>query len=160
MKRSLSGGRFATVFLFLCILSLTTSVQPTIASLVVPITPGWGGETQGPCQGCNQQTITGSAVNGAAQNTEDGSQFYISFNDPTDGTSYTGTMMTQVVNADNTVSVTTVPVTIPGDGRYSDAIGTNDAHIPNGGTASFSITASNAAGATFSAGWTVRNFHP
>jgi hypothetical protein len=84
----------------------------------------------------------------------------ISYGTPSDGTTYSGTIMILVVNADGTVTVNTFTISDVGNGQSGYASAFNDAMIPTGGSASITINESNGAGGSFSAGWVVRNFRP
>lgn len=157
------GGRAAVASISLClsIFMLTITAAPSLATFVVPVTPGDGGGPLGPCQGCDVQ-LSGTATGGNAENTQNGSQFDLNYAVPGDGTMYSGTIMTQVVNADGTVTVNTFAISDFGNPNSTGGFATawNNSSIPLGGSASITINESNGNGKSFVAGYTVRNFRP
>lgn len=159
---NVGGSRVAAVSAALCLTLVGFNAAPSSANLVIPANPGTGTGALGPCQGCNQEQTSGTAVSGSASNNPDGSgsQMDITYGTPNDGTMYSGTLMTQVVNDDGTVTVNTFPIADFGNGEYGGATAYNDSFIPTGGTASITINESNSEGRSFTAGWVIRNYHP
>jgi hypothetical protein len=156
------GSRFAAASVSFCLLLLGFSTVPTRANIVIPVLPTNGGGPLGPCQGCNQSQTSGTATGGSASNNSDGtgSQLDITYDTPSDNTMYSGTLMTQVVNPDGSVTVNIFPISDFANGSSGYASAFNSSVIPLGGAASITVNESNASGASFSAGWTIRNFHP
>ena len=133
------GGRLAAASLSVC-LSLLASAAPSYA--VFQVLPGdsGGGMT---CMNCHQvNSISGTATAGSATNNSEGagSSFDIHYDVPIDGQTYSGQVMTQVVNADGSVSVQTFPISDIGSSTGQYATGYNLAQIPLGGSASISIS--------------------
>jgi hypothetical protein len=160
MNGTTIGSRFAVAALSLCLPLLVATATPSSANYVEIKDPGEVGGPIGPSQGCNQATTTGSATGGSAQNTSTGSQFDLSYAVPNDGTMYSGMLMTQVVNADGSVTINSWPISSYGNGNSGFASAYNDSMIPIGGTGSISFSQTNSAGASFSAGYVIRNFRP
>ena len=154
------GGRSVAVTLSLCLALLAATATSSSANYVEIKDPGEVSGPIGPCQGCNQATTSGSATGGSAQNTSNGSQFDLSYTVPNDGTMYSGTLMTQVINADGSVTINSWPISSYGNGISGFASAYNDAMIPIGGSGSINFSQTNSAGASFSAGYVIRNFRP
>ncbi len=154
MRGFIGGGRAAATLGLTCLLVGLFASSALAVQEVAPGDPG-GGFT-----GATHQTATtsGSATSGAAQNTDSGSQFDMHYGVPSDGTQYSGQVMTQVINADGSVTVQTFPIGDFGNGTSAYVTAWNDAQIPFGGSASISISESNGRGSSFSAGWVVKNF--
>lgn len=159
MRETIHGGRLAAA---LVILSLTlATAAPAFAITPVQTADPGGGVT---CVNCGPQQqseqTSGSATGGSASNNSDGSgsSFDLSYDLPDDGQVYSGSLMTQVVNPDGSVSVQTWSTTWTSIGGTGYAAAWNNAPIPIGGSASISISANAGNGSTFTAGWVVRNF--
>jgi hypothetical protein len=161
MKLIRIGGRLAAASVSVC-LTLLASVAPSYA-----INQGATGDVNGGvmCGNCspNHQvnTTTGTAGNGSANNNPDGSgsNLDVTYGVPNDGQMYSGELMTQVVNADGSVSIQTWPISDYGNGvQTAYAQGYNNAAIPLGGSASISLSETAPNGATFSASYKVDNF--
>lgn len=106
------GGRLAAASLSVCLTFLASAAPSYAVNPVAPNDAG-GGVT---CANCrpNQQvnTTTGTATGGSASNNPDGSgsSLDINYGVPNDGQMYSGQLMTQVVNADGSVSIQTWPI--------------------------------------------------
>lgn len=155
------GGRFAAASLSVCLTLLASAAPSYAVNQVVPNDAG-GRLTCANC-GANQQvnTPTGTATGGSASNNPDGSgsSFDVNYTVPSDGQQYSGQLMTQVVNADGSVSVQTWPISDYANGNQSAyATAWNNATIPLGGSASISISETAPNGASFTAGFKVDNF--
>jgi hypothetical protein len=159
VRKTIDGGRLAAA---LVVLSLSlAAAAPALA--VTPVQTGdpGGGMT---CVNCGPQhqseQTSGSATGGSASNNPDGSgsQFDLSYDLPDDGQVYSGTLMTEVVNPDGSVSVQTWPTTWTSVGGSGYATAWNNAAIPIGGSGSISISATAGNGSSFNAGWVVKNF--
>lgn len=94
----MAGGRLTAASLSVCLLVLA-AVTPSLAYQPPAGHDPGGGTT---CVSCEPNTVTtsGSATDGSATANENGTQFDISYTVPNDGQMYSGTLMTQVVNAD------------------------------------------------------------
>lgn len=100
-------------------------------------------------------------ANGSANNNSNGSgsNFDLTYGVPDDGQMYSGQLMTQVVNADGSVTVQTWPISDYGNGNQGAyAAGWNNASIPVGGSASRSINETAPNGSSFTAGFRVDRF--
>jgi hypothetical protein len=158
-----AGGRFSAASVSIC-LAMLVSASPSYA--INQVTGAGGGGGGGICASCGQNqhqsnTTTGSASSGSADNNPDGSgsSFDLTYGVPNDGQMYSGQIMTQVVNADGSVTVQTFPVSDYANGNQGAyATAWNNASIPVGGSASISIFETAPNGATFSAGFKVSNF--
>jgi len=72
---------------------------------------------------------------------------------------YSGELMTQVINADGSVSIQAWPISDYANGNQGAyATGWNNASIPLGGSASISLSETAPNGATFTAGFKVNNY--
>lgn len=155
------GARFAAASLSVC-LAVFAATAVNAATPVTTADEGGGVH----CANCGPQphqtdTDTGGSTGGSASNNPDGSgsSFDMTYgNLPDDGQTYTGSMMTQVVLPDGSVSVQTWPISWTAVGGSGYATGWNNASIPLGGSASISINASAPNGASYSAGHLVNNF--
>jgi hypothetical protein len=161
MKVMTSGGRFAAASLSVC-LTLLASAAPSYAINQVATGDVNGGVMCGNCSPNHQvNTTTGTASDGSASNNSggNGSNFDITYGVPNDGQMYSGELMTQVVNADGSVSIQTWPISDYANGNQGAyATGWNNASIPVGGSASISLNETAPNGATFTAGFKVNNF--
>ncbi len=160
MRFNNAGGRAWAALVPLCLSMVVSMPLTSSAAYRDPVNPPEGGGPLAPCNGCKQTaTTSGSASSGAAQINSGSTQFNLTYGIPSDGTTYSGTIMTQVVNPDGSVTVNTFSITDYGNGTlngYASAF--NDAAIPIGGRGSITINETNSAGASFSAGWVVDHF--
>jgi hypothetical protein len=153
------GSRMMAASLSVCLMLLAAAAPGFAFQQPIGEDPG-GGITCVNC-GANTVTKTGTATDGSASNGSNQSDFTLTYGVPNDGRQYSGQLMTQVVNADGSVTVNTWPISDFGDGNSAGfAWAYNDSRIPIGGSASISIFETAPNGATFSAGWRVQNFRP
>lgn len=156
----LTSRRIATVAVSFALLVLgpasiaTAGVQPVNAA-------DEGGSMS--CHSCgpNRQQQSGTATGGSAQQNPDGtSNVSMTYGQPGDGTTYTGTMSIVTTDADGNLVVNiTQGMTWDGSGGFAVS-GWDHITAPIGGSISIRVNGTNARGGSFSAGWTLQDYQP
>ena len=154
-----TSRRIATVAVAFALLVL---VPASIANAYQPVA-GYDENGAMSCKSCgpNRQQTSGTATSGSAQQNSDGtSNVSMTYGQPGDGTTYSGTM--SIVTTDdqgNLVVNITQGMTWDGSGGFVVS-GWDHITAPVGGSISIQVNGTNSRGNSFSAGWTLQNYQP